>query len=82
MKGIRDMKKIDIYDVSNELATYSIQLNDISELILFNLNKSDISKSDELDRLYFLNDYIKQLSNELDQFSTKVIRGDKNDRDN
>ena len=76
------MKKIDIYDVSNELATYSIQLNDISELILFNLNKSDISKSDELDRLYFLNDYIKQLSNELDQFSTKVIRGDKNDRDN
>ncbi len=76
------MKKIDMYDVSNELATYSIQLNDISELILFNLNKSDISKSDELDRLYFLNDYIKQLSNELDQFSTKVIRGDKNDRDN
>ena len=76
------MKKIDMYDVSNELATYSIQLNDISELILFNLNKSDISKSDELDRLYFLNDYIKQLSNELDQFSTKVIRGDKNDREN
>ncbi|ATP37566.1 hypothetical protein [Ligilactobacillus salivarius] len=76
------MKKIDMYDVSNELATYSIQLKDISELILFNLNKSDISKSDELDRLYFLNDYIKQLSNELDQFSTKVIRGDKNDRDN
>ena len=71
-----------MYDVSNELATYSIQLKDISELILFNLNKSDISKSDELDRLYFLNDYIKQLSNELDQFSTKVIRGDKNDRDN
>ena len=76
------MKKIDMYDVSNELATYSIQLKDISELILFNLNKSDISKSDELNRLYFLNDYIKQLSNELDQFSTKVIRGDKNDRDN
>ena len=76
------MKKIDMYVVSNELATYSIQLKDISELILFNLNKSDISKSDELDRLYFLNDYIKQLSNELDQFSTKVIRGDKNDRDN
>ena len=76
------MKKIDMYDVSNELATYSIQLKDISELILFNLNKSDISKIDELDRLYFLNDYIKQLSNELDQFSTKVIRGDKNDRDN
>ena len=76
------MKKIDMYDVSNELATYSIQLKEICELILFNLNKSVISKSDELDRLYFLNDYIKQLSNELDQFSTKVIRGDKNDRDN
>lgn len=76
------MKKIDMYDVSNELATYSNQLKDISELILFNLNKSDISKSDELDRLYFLNDYIKQLSNELDDFSTKVIRGDKNDRNN
>lgn len=76
------MKKIDMYDVSNELATYSNQLKDISELILFNLNKSDISKSDELDRLYFLNDYIKQLSSELDNFSTKVIRGDKNDRNN
>ena len=76
------MKKIDMYDVSNELATYSIQLNDISELILFNLNKSDISKSDELDRLYFLDDYIKQLSNELDNFSKKIIRGDENDRDN
>lgn len=76
------MKKIDMYDVSNELATYSIQLNDISELILFNLNKSDISKSDELNRLYFLDDYIKQLSNELDNFSKKIIRGDKNDRDN
>ena len=76
------MKKIDMYDVSNELATYSIQLNDISELILFNLNKSDISKSDELNRLYFLNDYIKQLSNELDNFSKKIIRGDENDRDN
>ncbi|MCZ0744931.1 MULTISPECIES: hypothetical protein [Ligilactobacillus] len=76
------MKKIDMYDVSNELATYSIQLNDISELILFNLNKSDISKSDELNRLYFLDDYIKQLSNELDNFSKKIIRGDENDRDN
>lgn len=76
------MKKIDMYDVSNELATYSIQLNDISELILFNLNKSDISKSDELNRLYFLDDYIKQLSNELDNFSKKIIRGDENDWDN
>ena len=76
------MKKIDMYDVSNELATYSIQLNDISELILFNLNKSNISKSDELNRLYFLDDYIKQLSSELDNFSKKIIRGDENDRDN
>ena len=76
------MKKIDMYDVSNELATYSIQLNDISELILFNLNKLDIRKSDELNRLYFLDDYIKQLSNELDNFSKKIIRGDENDRDN
>ncbi|ATP35094.1 hypothetical protein [Ligilactobacillus salivarius] len=76
------MKKIDMYDVSNELATYSIQLNDISELILFNLNKSDISKSDELNRLYFLDDYIKQLSSELDNFSKKIIRGDENDRGN
>lgn len=76
------MKKIDMYDVSNELATYSIQLKDISELMLFNLNKSDIGKSDELDRLYFLDDYIKQLSSELDNFSKKIIRGDENDRDN
>lgn len=76
MKGIRDMNKMDIYDIADRLATYSIQLNDISELILFNLNKSDISKSDELDRLYFLNDYIKQISNDLYKFSSEIIKDD------
>lgn len=44
------MNKLDIAD---EIATYTNQLDNIIELMLINLNNSDISKSKELDRLYF-----------------------------
>lgn len=65
------MNKLDIAD---EIATYTNQLDNIAELMLINLNNSDISKSKELDRLYFLNDYIKELSNQLYNFSNKIIK--------
>ena len=71
MKGIRKMNKLDIAD---EIATYTNQLDNIAELMLINLNNSDISKSKELDRLYFLNDYIKELSNQLYNFSNEIIK--------
>lgn len=67
------MNKLDIAD---ELTTYTNQLNNITELMLTNLNNSDISKSKELDRLYFLNDYIKQISNDLYKFSSEIIKDD------
>ncbi|PAY49111.1 hypothetical protein A8C37_03835 [Ligilactobacillus salivarius] len=68
---MRNMNKLDI---SDELATYTNQLDNIAELMLINLNNSDISKSKELDRLYFLNDYIKELSNQLYNFSNEIIK--------
>ena len=71
MKGIRNMNKLDIAD---ELTTYTNQLDNIAELMLTNINNSDISKSKELDRLYFLNDYIKELSNQLYNFSNEIIK--------
>lgn len=67
------MKKLDIAD---EIATYTNQLDNIAELMLINLNNSDISKSKELDRLYFLNDYINELSNQLYNFSNEIIKDD------
>ena len=67
------MNKLDIAD---ELTTYTNQLDNIAELMLINLNNSDISKSKELDRLYFLNDYIKELSNQLYNFSNEIIKDD------
>lgn len=67
------MNKLDITD---EIATYTNQLDNIAELMLINLNNSDISKSKELDRLYFLNDYIKELSNQLYNFSNEIIKDD------
>ena len=70
-KGIFKMNKLDIAD---EIATYTNQLDNIAELMLINLNNSDISKSKELDRLYFLNDYIKELSNQLYNFSNEIIK--------
>lgn len=67
------MNKLDIAD---ELTTYTNQLDNIAELMLTNLSNSDISKSKELDRLYFLNDYIKQISNDLYKFSSEIIKDD------
>ena len=67
------MKKLDIAD---EIATYTNQLDNIAELMLINLNNSNISKSKELDRLYFLADYIKQVSNDLYKFSNEIIKDD------
>lgn len=46
MKGIRDMNKMDIDDRIEIIAN---QLDSITDLIGFNLNVSDIKKSDELD---------------------------------
>ena len=70
------MKKIDMYDVSNELAKCSIQLDNIAELIEINLTISKLKDCDELTRIYFLADYIKQLSSKLDNFSNEIIKDD------
>ena len=70
------MKKIDMYDVSNELAKCSIQLDNIAELIEINLTISKLKDCDELTRIYFLTDYIKQLSSKLDNFSNEIIKDD------
>lgn len=67
------MNKLDIAD---ELTIYTNQLDNIAELMLTNLSNSDISKSKELDRIYFLNDYIKQISNDLYKFSSEIIKDD------
>lgn len=65
------MNKLDIAD---EIATYTNQLDNIAELMLTNLNNSDISKSKELDRLYFLINYAKQISNGLYNFSNEITK--------
>ena len=67
------MNKLDIAD---EIATYTNQLDNIAELMLTNLSNSDISKSKELDRIYFLIDYAKQISNDLYNFSNEIIKDD------
>ncbi|WP_169835234.1 hypothetical protein [Ligilactobacillus salivarius] len=69
MKGIRTMNKMDIDDRIEIIAN---QLDSITDLIGFNLNVSDIRKSDELDRLCFLNDYIKQLTTYLKNISDDI----------
>ena len=69
MKGIRNMNKMDIDDRIEIIAN---QLDSITDLIGFNLNVSDIRKSDELDRLYFLNDYIKQITTDLKNISDDI----------
>lgn len=67
MKGIRNMMNID-----DKLEIIANQLDNISDLIGFNLNTSNIEKSDELDRIYFLNDYIKQLTTYLKKISDDI----------
>ena len=73
MKGIKKMNKLDIAD---ELTTYTNQLDNITELMLTNINNLEISKCKETDRLYFLTDYIKQVSNDLYRFSNEIIKDD------
>lgn len=76
MKGIRNMKKTDIYDIADKLTNFTNQLDNITELLATNINNLDISKCKETDRLYFLTDYIKQVSNDLYNFSNEIINGD------
>lgn len=71
MKGIRDMNKMDIDD---ELTIYTNQLDNIAELMLTNINNLKISKCNETDRIYFLTDYIKQISNDLYKFSSEITK--------
>ena len=63
------MNKMDIDDRIEIIAN---QLDSITDLIGFNLNVSDIKKSDELDRLYFLTDYIKQVTTDLKKISDDI----------
>lgn len=67
------MNKMDIDDRIEIIAN---QLDSITDLIGFNLNVSDIRKSDELDRLYFLNDYIKQITTDLKNISDDIRKKD------
>ena len=69
MKGITDMNKMDIDDRIEIIAN---QLDSITDLIGFNLTVSDIKKSDELDQLYFLIDYIKQITTDLKKISDDI----------
>ena len=70
------MKKTDIYDIADRLTNYTNQLDNITELMLTNINNLEISKCKETDRLYFLTDYIKQVSNDLYRFSNEIIKDD------
>ena len=73
MKGIRDMNKLDIAD---ELTKYTNQLDNIAELMLTNIGNSDISEGNELDHLYFLVNYTKQISHDLYNFSDEITKDD------
>lgn len=67
---------MDKLDISDKLTVYTNQLNNIAELMLTNINNSDISKGNELDHLYFLVDYAKQISHDLYNFSNEIIKDD------
>lgn len=70
------MKKTDIYDIADKLTNFTNQLDNITELLATNINNLDISKSNELDHLYFLIDYTKQISHDLYNFSNEIIKDD------
>ena len=72
MKGIRDMNKMDIYDIADRLTNYTNQLDNITELLTTNINNLNITKCKETDRLYFLNDYIKQITTDLKNISDDI----------
>ena len=65
------MNKLDIVD---ELTIYTNQLDNIAELMLTNINNLKISKCNETDRIYFLTDYIKQISHDLYNFSNEITK--------
>ena len=70
------MNKMDIYDIADRLTNYTNQLDNITESLTTNINNLNITKCKETDRLYFLNDYIKQISNDLYKFSSEIIKDD------
>ena len=70
------MNKMDIYDIADRLTNYTNQLDNITELLTTNIINLNITKCKETDRLYFLNDYIKQISNDLYKFSSEIIKDD------
>lgn len=70
------MNKMNIYDIADRLTNYTNQLDNITELLTTNINNLNITKCKETDRLYFLNDYIKQISNDLYKFSSEIIKDD------
>ena len=80
MEKITELKtmqnNINILEIPDELAKCSIQLDNIAELIEINLTISKLKDCDELTRIYFLTDYIKQLSSKLDNFSNEIIKDD------
>lgn len=68
------MKKTDIYDIADRIINHSNELGNINELIITNLGYSDMTKSHELDRLYFLTDYIKQVADDLRVLGNEIIK--------
>ena len=70
------MRKTDIYDIADRITNYTNQLDNITELLTTNINNLNITKCKETDRLYFLTDYIKQVSNDLYNFSNEIIKDD------
>lgn len=63
---------MDIFDVADKLAYFSSELNSITNLMGINLAYSDISKSNELERITFLTEYTKQLAFELANLSKDI----------
>ena len=63
---------MDILDVADKVAYCSRELNSITNLMDINLANSDISKSNELERLTFLTEYTKQLASALDNLSASI----------
>lgn len=70
------MRKTDIYDIADKLTNFTNQLDNVTELLITNINNLEISKCKETDRLFFLTDYIKQVSNDLYKFSNEIIKDD------
>ena len=66
------MNKMNIYDIADRLTNYTNQLDNITELLTTNINNLNITKCKETDRLYFLNDYIKQITTDLKKISDDI----------